>query len=33
MIFLLTMVCQSPLVVVDELLQVVDMFHDVLVQQ
>ena len=32
MIFLLTMKCQSPLVVV-ELLHVVDVVHDVLVQQ
>ena len=33
MIFLLTMMCQSPLVVVGELLHVVDVIHDVLVQQ
>ena len=33
MIFLLARMCQSPLVVVDVLLHVVGIVHDVLVQQ
>ena len=32
-VLLLTMMCQPPLVVVGELVHVVDMVHDVLVQQ
>ena len=33
MVFLLTRMCQSPLVVVDVVLHVVHIVHDVLVQQ